>query len=454
MDPRKPKPTRHKNEALALAHVLAKWIALGAWVGLLAGVASALFLDSLEWATETRKAHPYFLYFLPLVGLFISVVYTRHGKKVAGGNNLLLDRVHDPAGGVPFRMAPMILISTVLTHLFGGSAGREGTAIQMGGTLADVAVKPLRLSPGDRRILIITGMAAGFGSVFGVPLAGAVFGLEVLAVGRIRYDALVPCVTASLVGDIVCRGLGIHHLVPVAAKSYHQSPLLWLLIVLAGCAFAIASIAFSELAHAIQNFKKGEKEVAYLRPIIGGAVVVGLTLLVGNQRYNGLSIGLIMDSFQSGQVPLFAFALKILFTAVTLGTGFKGGEVTPLLCIGATLGNAFAAVTHQDPALFAALGFVAVFAGAANTPLACTLMGIELFGAHLAMPLLVVCVLSYILSGHRGIYLSQLVDQPKNPTDAVKEGATLRTVRSDRIAMGKAFRPDDGPLESNVTGSP
>lgn len=421
----------HARENLALATVVVRGILIGLWVGLLSGLASAGFLWALDYATDVRKAHPWLLFGLPLAGVFIGLVYTRHGKTVAGGANLLLERVHDPNGEIPFRMAPMILFTTVLTHLFGGSAGREGTAVQMGGTLADLAVKPLRLSKADRRILIMTGISAGFGSVFGTPLAGAIFGLEVIGIGRIKYDALVPCLVASVMGDLVCRGVGIHHHAYDAVKTFALTPQTFGWTILASFLFAAAAVAFSELAHAIQNVGKGIKGAPYVRPVIGGLAVIAMTLVVGSQAYNGLSLDLIQQAFHRGEVPLYAFALKIVFTAVTLGSGFKGGEVTPLFCVGATLGSAFAQVTGQDPALFAALGFVAVFAGAANTPLACAIMGIELFGSQLTVPLAIACVLTYILSGHRGIYLSQQVHHPKTPHAMIEEGQTLRALHRD-----------------------
>lgn len=369
------------------------------------------------------------LWGLPVAGIGIALLYERYGKPAAGGNNLILERIHDPRGVVPFRMAPLILITTVVTHLFGGSAGREGTAVQMAGSLADTCTRPLRLGPAERRLLLMSGISGGFGSVFGTPLAGTVFGLEVLSVGRLRYDALVPCFVASYVGDVVCRAWGVgHHQYPVGVIPAF-TPWLFLLISVSGLLFGAASFLFAECTDAVQRLARRWVARPWLRPFVGGLLVVGLTLVLGTRDYLGLGIPLIDRSFTPEGVFLGAFALKILFTAITLGTGFKGGEVTPLFCIGATLGAAFARATGQPTGFFAALGFVAVFAGAANTPLACVLMGIELFGSALGVPLAAACILSYVLSGHRGIYLSQQVDTAKASGLVFPPGSTLREVR-------------------------
>lgn len=419
------------RETYGLALMLAKWTLIGSWVGLLAGTASYIFLRSLEWATETSTLHPNLLYLLPLAGATIAIAYEAFGKEVSGGNNLLLERVHRPEGSVPFRMAPMILITTVATHVFGGSAGREGTAIQMGGSLADLAAKPLKLKPEDRRRLLMAGIAGGFGSVFGTPLAGAIFGLEVLTVGRVKYNALIPCLTASIVGDLVCKGLGLHHHVYRAAVGLipEVTPVLLFWLVLAGALFAGASVLFSEMTHAVQKLAERLSARAWVRTFVGGVVLIGLTLAVGNRDYNGLSLPLIEASFTT-HVLLAAFLLKIVFTAVTLGTGFKGGEVTPLFCIGATLGNAYAQVAHQPVGFYAALGFVSVFAGAANTPLSCTVMGIELFGSEMAVPLAVTCTIAYLLSGHRGIYGSQRLVHSKSSHVSLEGETTLHQLRN------------------------
>ena len=411
---------------------LVRWTVLAILVGVMAGAGSALFLTGLYWATDTREANPWLLYLLPIGGMLIGYVYYRFGRDVEAGNNLLLERIQTTGGSVSILMAPLIVLSTIGTHLFGGSAGREGTAVQMGGSLADWLGRMLRLSPDSRRLILISGISGGFGAVFGTPIAGMVFGMEVLAVGRIRYDALFPCLVASTVGDLVCRGLGIHHHTYVI--DVYPNVTVWLIVWagLAGIVFGTASYLFAELTHVIQQVMVKRVRVSWLRPFYGGIAVILLVAIVGNRDYLGLSLPLIDDSFTPGKVAFWAFAWKIVFTAVTLGTGFKGGEVTPLFCIGATLGSSFAWLTGQPTAVFAALGFVAVFAGAANTPLACSLMGIELFGAELAIPITTACVVSYMVSGHGGIYLSQQIDTPKHSGEIVPPSLSLRDWRGRR----------------------
>jgi len=438
----------HLREQFALLSSLLKWSVLGIAVGTLSGAASAAFLVGLYWATATREGTPWLLWLLPVAGALIGWVYSRFGKDVEGGNNLLLERIHEANGDVSWRMGPLIALSTIGTHLFGGSAGREGTAVQMGGSLADYLARPLGLSREDRRILLMSGISGGFGSVFGTPLAGTVFGLEVLSVGRIRYEALVPCFVASTVGDLVCRWLGVgHHLYRVDVVP-HVTPGLLLWVAASGLCFGMASLVFAELTHGIQKLAKSLFKRPWLRPFVGGLLVIGLTHLVGTRDYLGLSLPLIERSFTPGGVVAWAFAVKILFTAVTLGTGFKGGEVTPLFVIGSTLGYAFARLSGQPTAVFAALGFVAVFAGAANTPLACVLMGIELFGAGLAVPLMLACIVSYIASGHRGIYLSQQVDTPKATSVVVPFGTALRDAHAGGVGFGPRARFDDPPRKT------
>lgn len=425
----------HFNEHLALLWTLAKWGVLGAWVGLLSGSASALFLFALDRATTAREQHGELLWLLPLGGMAIGGLYHVYGKSVEAGNNLLLERIHNPDAAIPFRMAPLVLIGTVVTHLFGGSAGREGTAVQMGGTLANLVSKPLRLSAAEHRLLIMAGISGGFGSVFGTPLAGTVFGLEVISVGRIGYEGLIPCFVAAYVGDVVCRAWGIRHYAYPVLHLPPLTPNLWTWIVVSGLLFGAVSVVFAELTHTVSHVAKAKIALPWLRPFAGGCIIIALTYLVGTRDYLGLGLPLIGRSFTTGEVSFAAWGWKILFTAITLGAGFKGGEVTPLFCIGATLGVAFAHVTGQPPLFFAALGFVAVFAGAANTPLACALMGIELFGSAIAVPLAAVCILSYIVSGHRGIYLSQSIGTPKSHAIQVENNVLLREAREGKMKI-------------------
>ena len=305
-------------------------------------------------------------------------------------------------------MAPLVFVGSVVTQLFGGSAGREGTALQMSGSLTDVAARLLRLDPDDRRTLLIAALAGGFGAVFGVPIAGAIFGLEVQAAGRIRYEALVPCLAASVVGDMVVHGLGITHgrLPHIGATSIDAA--LLAKVALAGLLFGLVGIVFTELTHGLKRAFTEFVPWMPARPFVGGLIVIAMTLAVGSQTYNGLSLGLITQSF-AGDVSGWSWLLKLLFTAVTIGAFFQGGEVTPLFVIGATLGAALAAPLGVPVTLLAALGFVAVFAGASNTPLACTIMGVELFGGGSVVYFATACVVSYVFSSHRGIYRSQRV---------------------------------------------
>jgi H+/Cl- antiporter ClcA len=391
---------------------LARWIPLASAAGVLAGSASALLLVSLEYATKTRESHPWLICLLPLAGLLIGIAYHRFGQSVERGSNLILDEIHQPDQTIPLRMTPLILLGTFVTHLFGGSAGREGTAVQTGASLADQLSKPLRLSPVDRRILLMAGMSAGFASVFGTPLAGAVFGIEVLAIGSLRYEALVPCILAAFAADLTTRTWGVHHtayrvtaIPPVSAAGILSAAG-------AGILFGLMAYAFARTTHGISRLAKATIPYPPMRPFVGGTLVTFGVLGFHTTRYIGLGIPTIVASFHT-RVPSYAFAAKFLFTVITLGSGFKGGEVTPLFFIGSTLGNALSGILPLPASLLAGMGFVSVFAGAANTPIASTLMAAELFGAEAAAYAGIACVMSYFFSGHAGIYHAQRISRRK-----------------------------------------
>ncbi|MFM0739345.1 voltage-gated chloride channel family protein [Paraburkholderia xenovorans] len=409
-------------EQVAMLPHLGRWIVLSGLVGILAGSASALFLWMLDLATDTRVGHPWLIGLLPVAGFCVGWVYLRVGTSVEGGNNLLIDEIHDPKKIVPKRMAPLVLIATVITHLFGGSAGREGTAVQMGGALADQVTLRFGLGREDRRILLMGGIAAGFSSVFGTPLAGAIFGLEVLAIGRMRYDALLSCFIAAIAADLVTRAWGIHHTVYTIPFVPHVGLLTLGATVVAGIAFGIAGMLFADATHGLSAWIKRRVAYAPLRPLLGGVVVVLLALLPGTSPFLGLGIPTIVAAFHQ-PLPVYDAFGKFGFTVVTLASGFKGGEVTPLFYIGATLGNALSHVLALPLPVLAGLGFVAVFAGAANTPIASTVMAIELFGADIGVYAAVACVVAYLFSGHTGIYRAQRVEHGK--LDTVPHGMRL-----------------------------
>lgn len=395
-----------------------RWVVFGAIIGILTGSASALFLKGLDAVTEYRMEQPWLLYLLPLGGALVSFLYMKYGKNSSRGNNLILEQVR---GGeetreiIPLRMAPLVLFGTLVTHLLGGSAGREGTAVQMGGSLAEGFGRLVRIDAEDRKLLLMCGISGGFGSVFGTPLAGAVFGLEVIAIGMISHRALVPCFTASFVGNLTATyAWKVGHLHYNMGQVPGLSGVVLLKVCFAAIVFGLTARLFSELCHV---FKKGFTRLIpnpVLKTAAGGVAVIVLVFVAGTRDYLGLGIPLIQGSFEEGGVSPFSFLWKLLFTSVTLGVGLQGGEVTPLFAIGAALGSSLGPLLHMYGPFLAALGFIAVFCGAANTPLACFIMGIELFGSEGAVYLMIVCIISYIFSGHTGIYSSQQIGAPKS----------------------------------------
>lgn len=390
-----------------------KWLLICITIGFLIGSASALFLITLDWATNYRESNFKVVVFLPLAGLFIGLMYHYFGKNVEGGNNTLLDTIHSPKETISPLMAPFVYAGTIITHFFGGSAGREGTAIQMAGSIADQFSKPFRLNTEERKVLIIAAIAGGFGSVFGTPLAGAIFGLEIFLIGRIRYNAIFPAFLTSIIADWVAHLWNVPHTHYTINLIPEISFLHLVYAVIAGAAFGLCAAIYSHTQHKLTDVFK--RFIAYppLRPFVGGAIILFLIWATNTTKYIGLGIPTIVESFEA-QLPYYDFLAKMLFTIITLSAGFKGGEATPLFFIGAALGNALAFVLPLPVGLLAGMGFVAVFAGATNTPIACTIMALELFGVECAVYVAIACIVSYLFSGHSSIFKSQVIGEIKH----------------------------------------
>ncbi|MGZ9675326.1 voltage-gated chloride channel family protein [Flavobacterium sp. GNP001] len=390
---------------------IAQWLLLALLIGSAAGSASAFFLVSLDWVTKFREQQPEIIWLLPIGGLFIGLVYHYYGQSVVAGNNLILQEYKQPKRTIPLKMAPFVLIGTLITHLFGGSAGREGTAVQMGAAIADQFTRIFKLEAIDRKTILIMGISGGFAAVFGTPLAGALFAVEVVYFSGLKPRSIVWSFVTAYVAHYTVLLWSVSH------THYHipeipelsMSVIFWVV----GCSilFGFASMLFSR---STQFWSRIFSLVTYppLRPFIGGIIIASVVYAIDTTKYIGLGIPMLTGAFVQANA-MQDFAIKILFTSFTLGAGFKGGEVTPLFIVGATLGSALSVFVPLPIALLAGLGFVAVFSGATHTPIACSVMGIELFGIESGIYIALACIVAYLFSGPVGIYKSQILGGPK-----------------------------------------
>lgn len=385
-----------------------KWILICILTGVLSGSASAFFLISLEWVTQFRIHHDWIIWLLPIGGFLVGLSYYYWGESVVKGNNLLLEEYENPKKVIPFKMAPLVLSGTLLTHLFGGSAGREGTAVQMGGAIADQLTKLFKLDNSERKILIILGISAGFASVFGTPLAGAIFALEVLYFSKINFKSIVLSFLTAYAAYFTVEFWQVkhtHYSIP-EVPEINLTNLFYTIII--GILFGLTALLFSRSTHFWSSLFSKNIKYPPLRPFIGGIILAIAIAGFGLTKFSGLGVPVIVESFSNAN-PWYDFLFKILFTGFTLGAGFKGGEVTPLFFVGATLGSALSAIVPIPIALLAGMGFVAVFSGATHTPIACTIMGMELFGIAPGLFIAIACSIAYFSSGSVGIYKSQIV---------------------------------------------
>ena len=386
-----------------------QWMIRAVLVGLIVGGMSGLFALGLAKVNRIRSMYPALILFLPVAGLLIVFCYRLRGIEKDRGTNLLFTAVHKSDQDVPFYMAPLIFAATLITHLFGGSAGREGAALQMGGSLGNTMGRMLHLHEGDRKILVMSGMSAAFSAVFGTPLAAAIFPMEMISVGIIHYAALVPCVFASLVANQVALGMHVRPEtfpvtdIPLAGiESFSKCIVLGILC-------AVLSILFCMIMRLSGSFYNKCFKNAYVRVMAGGVILIVLTALVGDFSYNGAGTELMERALLEGETEPFAFLLKMIFTGLTLAAGFKGGEIVPAFCTGATFGCLFGQMTGMSPTFCGALAMVAVFCGVTNCTIASMLVGFELFGFQGAIFILLVVSLSYLFSGYKGLYGEQII---------------------------------------------
>lgn len=396
---------KHIKESEIVSIVFLRWFLLASISGIVVGIVISFFLKSLQWATSTRESNPWLLYMLPLGGAFVSYVYSKYGKDSSKGNNLIIERINEGEGRIPFRMAPLVFFGTFITHLFGGSAGREGTGVQIGASISSKIGELLKLKGMDYTILIISGVSSGFGVVFGTPIAGTVFGLEVSTLGKMRYEAIIPCFISSYIGNFMAEIFKVQH------SHYNMGVSLtgvdvFFKVILCAVLFGLTSKLFAELTHALKKFFAAKIPNTSLKSFIGGIIIIIIVLILGTRIYLGLSLDLLSNAFNQ-PVPKGSFIIKLVLTSLTLAVGFQGGEVTPLFVIGATLGNLLASIIGLPIEFLAGLGMIGVFAGATKTPIASFIMGIELFGAANIGFIFIACVISYVFAGKSGIYTSQ-----------------------------------------------
>ncbi len=387
------------------AAALLKWIVVGGLVGGVGGVVGALFHLGVIYATSVRLALPWVLYLLPLGGLVIAGLY-RLCKLEGKGTNAVIESVHF-GSDVPVLLVPLIFVSTVITHLCGGSAGREGAALQIGGGIGYRTGRLLHLGEKDLPLATLCGMSGVFSALFGTPLTATVFALEVISVGVLYYAGLVPCITAAMTGYLISLLLGVPPTrFTVAMPALDAWTMLLVLVLAILC--ALVSILFCRGLHITEHLAARLVKNSYLRAAAGGVVIIALTLLLGTTDYNGAGMDVIQRAL-NGQANGWAWLLKLLFTAITIGCGFKGGEVVPSFFVGAAFGCWVGTLLGLPPAFAAAIGLVAVFCGAVNCPIASVVLSVEMFGAEGMLYFAMACAISYVLSGYCGLYSSQTI---------------------------------------------
>ena len=415
----KNKITGHAKDGAVHIFTLGKWLVMGLITGTILGVLGAGFAWALTFVNEFRGAHGWTVYLLPIAGLLIVFLYRILKNTHDSGTNMVIESIHSSTQ-ISYKMAPLIVISTILTHLCGGSAGREGAALQLGGGVTNFlsGIKFLRFTENDRRVNVMCGMSAGFAALFGTPMAAAIFSLEVVSVGIMHYSALVPCIIAAFTAKFIAAALGVpaEAFTVLAVPEFTVIRMVQFLIF--GGVMGGVSILFCGFMHTAEHQYKKRMPNPYVRIFIAGCMIAVLSMVLGTNRYLGSGIGIIEHIFEENEpAEYYVFLLKMLFTALTLGAGFKGGEIVPSFCVGAAFGSAAAALMGMPVTLVAACGMVGVFCGVTNCPITSLLIAFEMFGFEGMPYYLFTVAVSYMLSGYQSLYHTQRVLFSKIKTD-------------------------------------
>lgn len=414
--PLKIKKFFHAYGKKILHHIIMflKWTAISVISGVVVGGFSTLFAFIMNTATYFREDHDYIILFLPVAGILTVFLYSAFKYKNDKGTNLVLSTIHAQSE-IPFRMAPLIFITTILTHMFGGSAGREGAALQLGGSIGNQLGRWLHLDDADKRVVVLCGMSAAFSALFGTPMAAAVFSLEVVSVGVMYYAALLPCVFSSIIASYFAKFFSIKESDLTGIDFPELNTLNALESVALSLLCAVLSIAFILLLHKTGDIFRKYLPNPYHRITLAAAVIVALSFLLGTRDYNGAGMDIIVKAIHGEAVP-YAFIMKMIFTAITIEAGFRGGEIVPSFFIGATFGCTFGLLIGFSPSLCAAIGMIAMFCGVTNCPITSLLISFELFGSGGVPYFMIAVAVSYAMSGYYGLYKDQTIVYSKYKT--------------------------------------